>query len=99
MDGMVVTPPTEQRRASYQASAWSCTGPRPSHGRGMKPRVTGIMESALYVDDLPRAVTFCQELLGGTVLRRDERFCAIRLAPEQVLLLFLRGRSTATTDL
>jgi catechol 2,3-dioxygenase-like lactoylglutathione lyase family enzyme len=65
----------------------------------MRPKATGITESALYVDDLPRAADFYQELLGGTVVRRDERFCAIRLAPEQVLLLFLRGSSTGTVDL
>jgi catechol 2,3-dioxygenase-like lactoylglutathione lyase family enzyme len=64
----------------------------------MKPRVTGITESALYVDDLARSVAFYEKLLGGTVVRRDERFCAIRLAPEQVLLLFRRGRSTTTMD-
>ncbi len=71
----------------------------PSQDIGMNPKATGITESALYVDDLPRAVAFYEELLGGQVLLQDERFCAIRLAPEQVLLLFLRGTSTETVDM
>ncbi|WP_052572889.1 VOC family protein [Haloferula sp. BvORR071] len=64
----------------------------------MVPRTSGITESALYVDDLARAVDFYLELLGGRIVRRDERFCAIQLKPEQVLLLFLRGRSVASVD-
>jgi catechol 2,3-dioxygenase-like lactoylglutathione lyase family enzyme len=65
----------------------------------MTPEVSGITESSLYVDDLPRSVAFYEKLLGGEILRRDERFCAIRLAHEQVLLLFLRGSSRETVDL
>lgn len=95
---MAGIPSTGRGGASYQASASPCEMPKPSQYSGVKPKVTGITESALYVDDLPRAADFYTELLGGRVLRRDERFCAIRLAPEQVLLLFLRGSSNATTD-
>jgi catechol 2,3-dioxygenase-like lactoylglutathione lyase family enzyme len=53
-----------------------------------------IAETALYVDDLPRAVDFYTDLFGSEVLRRDDRFCALRIAREEVLLLFLRGGST-----
>jgi catechol 2,3-dioxygenase-like lactoylglutathione lyase family enzyme len=52
-----------------------------------------IAETALYVDDLARAVDFYTGLFGCAVLRRDERFCALRIADEEVLLLFRRGGS------
>jgi len=56
-------------------------------------RPTHISETALYVDDLNRAVRFYVELFGSTLLRRDDRFCALDIANEQVLLLFQRGGS------
>ena len=52
-----------------------------------------IAETALYVDDLARAVDFYTGLFGCAVLRRDHRFCALRVAEEEVLLLFKRGGS------
>ena len=57
-------------------------------------RITHIAEAVLYVDDLSRAVNFYTTLFSCPILRRDERLCALRIAPEQVLLLFLRGHST-----
>jgi len=57
----------------------------------LKP--THIAETALYVDDLPRAVQFYTKLFACPVLRCDDRFCALHIADEQVLLLFLRGSS------
>jgi catechol 2,3-dioxygenase-like lactoylglutathione lyase family enzyme len=54
---------------------------------------TRIAETALYVDDLDRAVDFYTRLFGTSVLWRDERLCALRIADEQVLLLFVRGGS------
>ncbi len=53
-----------------------------------------IAETVLYVDDLKRAVSFYTVLFGCQVLRRDARLCALRIADEQVLLLFHRGGST-----
>jgi catechol 2,3-dioxygenase-like lactoylglutathione lyase family enzyme len=63
----------------------------------LKP--TGIAETALYVDNLERAVNFYTELFTCPSLRRDERFCALRIADEQVLLLFPRGGSVRPTVL
>lgn len=57
-------------------------------------KITHIAETVLYVDDLDRAVTFYTTLFECPILRQDERLCALRIAPEQVLLLFLRGHST-----
>jgi catechol 2,3-dioxygenase-like lactoylglutathione lyase family enzyme len=56
-------------------------------------RPTHIAETVLYVDDLDRAVEFYTGLFGSRALRRDERFCALGIAEDQVLLLFVRGVS------
>lgn len=57
------------------------------------PRVTGILETSLYVDDLPRAVAFYESLFGFAVMVRDARICAMNVRPGQVLLIFQRGAS------
>ena len=58
-----------------------------------------IAETALYVDDLDRATDFYGGLFGCAVLRRDERLCALRIADEQVLLIFKRGGSLEPSHL
>ena len=58
------------------------------------PAVTGILETALYVEDLERSMRFYQELFDFDVLARDARFCALKVGERQVLLLFVRGAST-----
>jgi catechol 2,3-dioxygenase-like lactoylglutathione lyase family enzyme len=62
------------------------------------PRVTGILETALYVDDLDRAVEFYVRLLGFAVMGRDDRFAAINVAPGDVLLLFRRGGTLSAVE-
>jgi len=57
------------------------------------PLVTGILETALYVDDLLRAADFYKTILPLDVLQKDDRFCAFNVANRQVLLLFRRGSS------
>lgn len=52
-----------------------------------------IAETALYVEDLDRAAAFYTGLFGCAVLRRDDRLSALRIAEEQVLLLFKRRGS------
>jgi catechol 2,3-dioxygenase-like lactoylglutathione lyase family enzyme len=58
------------------------------------PRTLCILETALYVDDLPRAIAFYEHIFKFTRLNSDERFCAFSIAGQQVLLLFARGKST-----
>lgn len=58
------------------------------------PKVTGILETALYVDDVERAAEFYRSLFGFEVMLQDHRFCALSVAGKDVLLLFLRGGST-----
>ena len=55
--------------------------------------VTGILETALHVDDLDRAIAFYQRLFGFEIMAQDKRFCAFNVAGRDVLLLFKRGAS------
>lgn len=56
-------------------------------------QIRRILETALYVDDLPRAVAFYRRLFGFPVLLDDPKLCALNVGGECVLLLFLRGGS------
>jgi catechol 2,3-dioxygenase-like lactoylglutathione lyase family enzyme len=62
------------------------------------PAVTRVLETCLYVDDLDRAVEFYLRLFGFAVMNRDERFCALNIAPGSVLLLFRRGGTLAAIE-
>ena len=62
----------------------------------MPPKLDGILESSLYVDDLPRSIRFYQETFGFPVISDfGERGCAMHAGPRQVLLLFKKGASRA----
>jgi catechol 2,3-dioxygenase-like lactoylglutathione lyase family enzyme len=50
-----------------------------------------IKETCLYVAELPRAIRFYTDLFGYTVMASDERFAALSVAGQDVLLLFLNG--------
>lgn len=64
------------------------------------PKLTDLKETALYVDDLPRAVRFYQEVMGlAKLVHDDQRFCAFDVAGKHILLLFLRGASATETQL
>src|SRR5687767_14773325 len=54
------------------------------------PAVTQVLETCLYVDELDRAIQFYTRLFCFAVMNRDERFCALNVAPGSVLLLFRR---------
>ena len=60
----------------------------------MPPKTYGILESSLYVRDVPRSVRFYQETFGFIVISEfGERGCALQAGPQQVLLLFKKGAS------
>ncbi len=61
--------------------------------------ITGIIETALHTEDLPRAVHFYETILGLESLRGDARFHAFSVADRHVLLLFLKGASLTPTRL
>jgi len=62
------------------------------------PRIGRVVESALYVDDLPRARDFYVNVLGGRVLLDTPRLAALDIAGESVLLLFRRGETLAPLE-
>lgn len=62
----------------------------------MQPKLHGILESSLYVSDVPRSIRFYQETFGFRVISHfGERGCAMHAGPQQVLLLFNKGASRA----
>ena len=57
------------------------------------PELTGVLETALYVEDTERSARFYEETFGFRRLANDYRLCALSVADRQVLLLFKRGAS------
>ncbi len=57
------------------------------------PAVSGVMETALMVEDVACATHFYQELFGFEVMAQSERLCSLNVKPAQILLLFRRGGS------
>jgi catechol 2,3-dioxygenase-like lactoylglutathione lyase family enzyme len=58
-------------------------------------RLNGVLETALYVSDLPRARGFYVDLFDCTVLLDTPRLVALGVAGRSVLLLFRRGATDA----
>lgn len=63
------------------------------------PTLSGVIETALYVDELDRARAFYEEVLGLQTLTADSRFVAFDVGGRSVLLLFLRGSTPETIKL
>ncbi len=61
--------------------------------------VSGILETAVYVADLPRAVAFYEELFGFPKVFSDGRLCAFCVGERQVLLLFRQGATVNAVQL
>jgi catechol 2,3-dioxygenase-like lactoylglutathione lyase family enzyme len=62
----------------------------------MRPKTDGILETSLYVSDVPRSVHFYEETFGFRVVSEfGARGCAMHAGPRQVLLLFKKGASRA----
>lgn len=57
------------------------------------PPVGGILETAVYVDDLLHTSAFYQRLLGIEPMLQQERLHAFPVGPKEVLLLFPRALS------
>jgi catechol 2,3-dioxygenase-like lactoylglutathione lyase family enzyme len=59
---------------------------------GPAPPMRGVVETALYVDDLPRATAFYRDVLGLKPMMGDaQKFQAFDSGSGRVLLLFKRG--------
>jgi catechol 2,3-dioxygenase-like lactoylglutathione lyase family enzyme len=59
----------------------------------MPPKTDGILESSLYVSDVPRSVRFYEQTFGFRVISEFDRGCAMHAGTRQVLLLFKKGAS------
>jgi catechol 2,3-dioxygenase-like lactoylglutathione lyase family enzyme len=57
------------------------------------PKLNGILETAVYVDDLQRSTRFYEDIFGFEVIDSGDRLCALGIGPGQVLLLFKKGAS------
>lgn len=63
------------------------------------PRISGVLETCLYVDDLTQARAFYDRVLALPVLFADDRLVAYDAGPASVLLLFRRGSTLNTVRL
>jgi uncharacterized protein (TIGR02246 family) len=51
------------------------------------PPLHGLLEAALYVENVDRAVHFYQTVLGFEIIDQDDRLCALGVAKRQILLV------------
>jgi catechol 2,3-dioxygenase-like lactoylglutathione lyase family enzyme len=57
------------------------------------PAIEGLLETALYVDDMDRSVAFFRDVVGLSPMMQSERLTAFDTGGQGVLLLFERGAS------
>lgn len=63
------------------------------------PKVTGILETGLDVDDLARSADFYNRILGFEIIERSERLCAFSIAGRDVLILFQREEAAQAVEI
>ncbi|QOR37483.1 glyoxalase [Billgrantia diversa] len=63
------------------------------------PKLNGVLETALYVDDMDRARVFFEGVMGLEPFNADHRFTAYDVGAGSVLLLFLQGETLETVVL
>ena len=63
------------------------------------PTIDGVLETALYVDDLDRAARFYAYVIELKPLYQDNRLTAFSVGDKNVLLLFPRGGSLETVHM
>ncbi len=51
------------------------------------PKVDGLLEATIYVDDIERSVRFYQSLFGFEVIYSGARLSALQVGPRQLLLV------------
>lgn len=61
------------------------------------PAISGLLEAALYVDDLERSMRFYRSLFEFPILDSSPRICALAIPGQHVLLLLQRGASAKPT--
>jgi catechol 2,3-dioxygenase-like lactoylglutathione lyase family enzyme len=55
------------------------------------PKVTGLLETCLYVEDVEKSARFYEDLFAFRRMDASDRYCAFAVGEHGVLLLFLRG--------
>jgi catechol 2,3-dioxygenase-like lactoylglutathione lyase family enzyme len=63
------------------------------------PRLDGILETALYTDDMAKARAFYEGVLELKPIFEDKRLTAYGVAGRDVLLIFRRGSATQTVTM
>jgi catechol 2,3-dioxygenase-like lactoylglutathione lyase family enzyme len=63
------------------------------------PRLNGVLETCLYVDDAGRAAAFYERILGLSCVYADQRLRAYDVGGRGLLLLFRRGQSLETVTM
>jgi catechol 2,3-dioxygenase-like lactoylglutathione lyase family enzyme len=63
------------------------------------PPLAGVLETALYVDDMARARTFYEGVLGLRPMFTDARLTAYAIGGRSALLVFQRGAALRATRL
>jgi catechol 2,3-dioxygenase-like lactoylglutathione lyase family enzyme len=63
------------------------------------PRIAGLLETAIYVADLPRARAFYADVMGLAPMFEDARLAAFDAGSGGAFLVFLRGASMTAADL
>jgi catechol-2,3-dioxygenase len=63
------------------------------------PKLDAVLETALYVDDLARAIGFYTNVMQLQPLYQDSRMCAFSVGGKNVLLIFPRGGSLETVHM
>jgi catechol 2,3-dioxygenase-like lactoylglutathione lyase family enzyme len=63
------------------------------------PRLNGVLETCLYVDDAGRAASFYERILGLSCVYADQRLRAYDVGGRGLLLLFRRGQSLETVTM
>jgi catechol 2,3-dioxygenase-like lactoylglutathione lyase family enzyme len=58
------------------------------------PAIGRVLETSLYVDHVPRSIDFYKRIFGMRELIADDRFCALNVCNQQVLLLFRKHGTT-----
>ena len=61
--------------------------------------VNGVLETALYVDDLKRSAEFYKSVFGFETLQFDDRLRVLSVEGRQVLLLFKKGASAKSFEM
>ena len=59
------------------------------------PRISGLLETALYVEDMARSVAFFRDILMLSPMLEGDRLTAFDAGRQGVLLVFKRGASAA----